>query len=156
MIECCGNCAKYTYEGKNSKGHCTEFGSYYYPTDSCSRFEEGDEENVTESGSSSSCFLTTACCSYKGLPDDCMELETLRAFRDGYLMRQEYGPELIRMYYEDAPAIVQMIQGKPNRDAVWQSVYEQIGKIVEMIQQERFETAVISYLMMVYELKRQV
>lgn len=55
MLECCGNCERYTYEGKDRKGHCDYYGSYYYPTDSCSHFKEG-EENVRE-GSSGSCFL---------------------------------------------------------------------------------------------------
>ena len=47
MIECCGNCERYTYEGKDKKGYCDWYGSYYYPTDSCSHFKEGDE-NVSE------------------------------------------------------------------------------------------------------------
>jgi len=153
MIECCGNCERYTYEGKDKKGYCDWYRSYYYPTDSCSHFKEGDE-NVRE-GSSGSCFLTTACCGYKGLPDNCLELETLRAFRDGYLKNQEYGPELIKMYYEDAPAIVQMIQSKPDCDTIWQSIYEKIQIIVKQIQNERFDDAIINYMVMVYGLKRQ-
>ena len=47
MIECCGNCEYYDYEGKNRKGHCEWYKAYYYPDDSCSHFKEG-EENVTE------------------------------------------------------------------------------------------------------------
>ena len=153
MIECCGNCERYTYEGKDRKGYCDWYRSYYYPTDSCSHFREG-EENVRE-GSSGSCFLTTACCTYKGLPDNCFELETLRAFRDGYLKDQEYGPELIKMYYDDAPAIVQMIQNKPDHDKILQSIYEKIQIIVKQIQDGRNDEAIINYMMMVYELKRQ-
>ena len=154
MIECCGNCEMYTYEGKDRKGHCDWYRSYYYPTDSCSHFREG-EENVTE-GSSGSCFLTSACCTYKGLPDNCAELETLRKFRDGYLAQQEYGPELIKMYYEDAPMIVKMIERQPNQDEIWQSVFDQIQIIVDQINQEKNEEAVINYMKMVYKLRRQL
>ena len=50
---------------------------------------------------------------------------------------------------------VRAIQIRPDRDAVWQSVYEKIGQIVDLIRAERFDAAVIRYLMMVYELKRQ-
>ena len=48
MLECCGNCMYYEYEGKDRKGHCDWYKSYYYPEDSCSHFREGNEENVTE------------------------------------------------------------------------------------------------------------
>ena len=154
MIECCGNCENYTYEGKDRKGFCDWYRSYYYPTDSCSHFRDG-EENVTTS-SSGSCFLTTACCEYKGLPDDCDELETLRKFRDGYLKQQEYGPELISMYYEDAPGIIEMIQRKPDSDQVWQSIFDKITVIVKQIKQGNNEEAVINYMTMVYKLRRQL
>ena len=152
MIECCGNCEWYTYEGENRKGSCGYYGDSYYPSDSCRHFREG-EEHVTES--KGGCFLTTACCAYKGLKDDCEELETLRAFRDGYLARQEYGPELTRMYYEDAPAIVDWIESRPDRDALLESIYARIVKCVDLINKKEYDAAIIRYLMMVYELKRQ-
>ncbi len=54
----------------------------------------------------SNCFLTTAASHAIGLPDDCWELETLRAFRDGPLRHMDGGRELIDHYYETAPHIV--------------------------------------------------
>ncbi len=48
MLECCGNCEYYEYEGKDRKGHCSKYGSYFYPDDCCSKYREGNVENVTE------------------------------------------------------------------------------------------------------------
>ena len=55
------------------------------------------------------CFITTAVCEAEGLPDDCDQLQTFRAFRDGWLARQPDGRELIEEYYNIAPAIVTRI-----------------------------------------------
>ncbi|WP_146198902.1 CFI-box-CTERM domain-containing protein [Falsochrobactrum shanghaiense] len=51
------------------------------------------------------CFLTTACCAVQGRPDDCLELQTLRRFRDKWLLRQPFGAGEIAHYYRVAPNI---------------------------------------------------
>ena len=48
------------------------------------------------------CFITTATCAYEGKADDCYELSSFRAFRDGWLS-ENGGEALIREYYELAP-----------------------------------------------------
>lgn len=55
------------------------------------------------------CFLTTACCTVIGLPDDCFELVTLRRFRDTYLAKLPGGRDEIARYYAEAPAIAQRL-----------------------------------------------
>lgn len=57
------------------------------------------------------CFLTTAACEGIGLADDCWELRTLRAFRDGWLRSQPGGAAQIASYYEQAPAIAARLRG---------------------------------------------
>ena len=52
------------------------------------------------------CFLTTACVEMLGLRDDCFELRTLRAFRDGDMCRDARGRALIQAYRDLAPAIL--------------------------------------------------
>ncbi len=52
------------------------------------------------------CFLTAMCVGLVGLPDDCFELRTLRAYRDGPLRAMPGGPEIIAEYYAEAPRIV--------------------------------------------------
>ena len=54
-------------------------------------------------GSSSSCYLTSACTEARGLPDDCAELTALRAFRDSYVRSQPEGESDIQHYYAVAP-----------------------------------------------------
>ena len=37
-------------------------------------------------GSSSGCYLTTACVDAMEFPDDCLELQTMRRLRDEYIL----------------------------------------------------------------------
>lgn len=60
------------------------------------------------------CTVTTACCEYAGLPDDCYALTMMRKMRDEYVRTLEGGEELIREYYETAPLIVERIKAGPN------------------------------------------
>lgn len=63
---------------------------------------------------SGGCFLTTACTEAKGLPDNCIELETLRHFRDNYMMNTPDGKADIAHYYKMAPSIVNAINNSPD------------------------------------------
>ena len=56
------------------------------------------------------CYLTTVCVEHKGLPDNCYELETLRNFRDNYLVSSEGGKEIVQHYYKVAPEMVQKLK----------------------------------------------
>lgn len=94
-------------------------------------------------GSSSDCYLTSACTEARGLPDDCMELNTLRAFRDNYVRSQPDGEADIGHYYEVAPRIVQMIdslgcQARP----VWDDIYQELVQpCIDLINQQRLAEA---------------
>jgi hypothetical protein len=61
------------------------------------------------------CFVTTACCEIVGLPDDCFELSTLRAFRDGPLRLMPGGAADIGQYYRVAPLILSAIEARSER-----------------------------------------
>ena len=100
------------------------------------------------SGSGSStqvgCFLTTACCNYMGLPDDCEELEVLREFRRRLPMT------LVNEYDRIAPAIVQKIQD--NKDYL-QYVYGIVCRCVTALKKCDSITALNLYYDMVNRLK---
>lgn len=69
------------------------------------------------------CYITQAVCEQFGLPDDCNELQTLRAFRDGYLRACPDGPALIDEYYRCAPQIICRIWASDRRDEVYAAVW---------------------------------
>lgn len=122
----CENCTYFSSNGSNSKGYCSYYGSYVYPSDTCS--------HETSSGSSGGgCYLTTACVKAKGLPDDCFELEVLRYFRDNWLMNQPNGSEDIKEYYKIAPEIVAGVNKCENSNEVWNDVYNEISECVSLI-----------------------
>ena len=145
----CGTCEYYEFAGNNSKGYCNWYKAYYYDDDSCSHYSKST--SYGGSGSSGGCFLTTACCAYKGLPDDCYELETMRKFRDGYIKSRPYGDELIETYYNDAPAIVEAINASDMRDEVLEEIYGDIKEIIALIESEANDDAVIRYMMLLYK-----
>lgn len=150
----CGTCIEYEYAGKYTKGYCKRYGTYYHHDDSCSHWEENKE--ATSSSSSGGCFLSTACCKYKGLDDSCNELVTLREFRDCYIRNQSYGERLIHSYYESAPAIVQAIEQRADKEQIYEFIYKEILKINSLISTNNFGDAVIEYFLMTWEVSNQV
>ncbi len=72
----------------------------------------------------SGCYITTAVCEEYGKPDDCYELTAFRGFRDNWLKEQPDGQELIKRYYDSAPAIVEKINKQPNRTEIYRYLNE--------------------------------
>jgi hypothetical protein len=60
------------------------------------------------------CFITTAVCERDGLPDDCDTLQTLRGFRDSYMMRTNRLRNLVKIYYVIAPVILARLNDMPD------------------------------------------
>ena len=102
-----------------------------------------------ESKKKSGCFLSTAACQFKGLPDDCHELECLRAFRDGYLLSIPEGQAMVAHYYSVAPAIAERLNDSTELEQVWQV----ICRCVAAIQSGRHEQATDEYRAMVQSLE---
>lgn len=101
---------------------------------------------------SKSCFLTEACCTYKGLPEDCYELETLRAFRDTYMESTDALHSEVDKYYELAPRIVQCINVDEKRQEVYELISSTIDYCIECINECRNEEAYIRYKNLVNQL----
>lgn len=98
------------------------------------------------------CFLTTACVTYRGLPDDCYELTTLREFRDGYMRSLEGGPVMIEEYYRVAPQIVDAIHADPAAYAIMNEIYATILNCIDHIESNRPESTLMIYRSMVQDL----
>lgn len=93
------------------------------------------------------CFLSTAACSFKGLPDDCHELTTLRRFRDDVLASSTAGAILVDEYYSIAPSIVERITAS-DLNYVWSVI---VG-VVQAIDAGHYEQATNMYKEMVIRL----
>ena len=115
----------------------------------------GDSSSGSSSGSSgnSGCYLTTACVRVMGLPDDCLELNVLRNFRDKYLMSQPLGKKAVKEYYKTAPGIVQCIDKREDAQRIWQDTYKDIGHAVSLILSKDFEGAFKYYKQMTSKLQ---
>jgi len=80
------------------------------------------------------CYVTTAVCRSLHKPDDCTELQTLRHYRDTYLASLPEGEQMIHDYYDVAPTIVKHINGQPDADRIYRSIWDQyISKCLGMI-----------------------
>ena len=136
-------------ERSGYKWYCTWYRSYEDPD--CIR-----ECRHYDSGNTSSCFLTSACCQYKGLPDDCSELTILRAFRDNYLLKNERGCELVEEYYRIAPDIVDKINSSTDKDTIYEMIYINIHTIITMIEKREYNDAILEYKSMVLRVQKNV
>ena len=74
------------------------------------------------------CFITTACVKAHKLPDNCLELQTLRNFRDTFLIQLPDGNNLITEYYNTAPKIVDKINRSPQKDEIYNWLYDELIK----------------------------
>jgi hypothetical protein len=101
------------------------------------------------------CFITTAVMAAKGLPDDCEELTVLRDFRDGYLMQKPNGRQLVEIYYQSSPHIVDAIAAQENAASIYDHLYGVIRACVEAIKKGDNEFAFTTYCEMVIKLKEQ-
>lgn len=147
----CKHCEWGEPESSGWKWYCSWYKTYEDPdiTQDCPHFK------VSGSGSSG-CFLTTACCDYKGLPDDCYELETMRKLRDTYIAKQSYGKKLIKGYYAEAPLIVAKINQSENREEILEKLYEKIRDIAALVDAGELDEAVIYYMMLLHDLSKQM
>lgn len=106
--------------------------------------------------SSSDCFITTAVCTSFGKPDDCYELETFRWFRDNWLINCSDGNALIKEYYVIAPKIVDRINNRPNRHAIYEEIWNNYLRIcLRLIENKEYVKCRKIYQQMVLALKEE-
>ena len=102
------------------------------------------------------CYITTAVCGSSGKADDCYELETLRAYRDEYLMKSESGRELVEEYYEVAPMIVMAIDMHKDASSIYRQIYQDyLMPCVHLAETGENEACKKRYTDMVYHLQHR-
>ena len=100
------------------------------------------------------CFITTAVCGAFGKPDDCYELTTFRAFRDGWLIEQNDGRALIDEYYAIAPKIVEQIDRLSESAEIYKAVWKNyLSECLALIERGDYERCRQQYVAMVNELR---
>lgn len=113
-------------------------------------------ENIAKGFKRKLCYITTAVCQYQNKPDDCYELTTLRAFRDNYLMQSETGQQLVKEYYNVAPALVMFIDMQKDADMIYQYIYEQyLCPCIQYIEDGKNEECCNLYQQMVRDLQKK-
>lgn len=101
------------------------------------------------------CYITTACVESMGLDDDCTELKVLRKFRDQYLKNKINGEQLIQLYYQHAPSILQAIRKREEEEEIFKHLYTVISQCVAAIQHGEHEFAFQKYCEMVKKLSQE-
>ena len=112
-----------------------------------------ERESSSEDKPPSLCYLTTACVDAMGLPDDCLELGTLRWFRDRVLLPTKEGKRAVRQYYDEAPEIVQAVNRDAEAGGVWKSVYRDVATAVRMVLSGDYQGAFSHYREMAQRLR---
>jgi hypothetical protein len=128
-----------------------------YSYDECPVYQDEEDESDSDSDSGSGgCYLTTACVTARGLPDDCQELTILRDFRDNWLKKQPDGPADVAEYYATAPGIVAEINALPNAKEIWGQLYETLVEpCVKLIQSGKMEETYVTYKKSAMELRKK-
>lgn len=102
------------------------------------------------------CFITTAVCQHLNKSDNCHMLYAFRQFRDGWLLKQKDGPDLIERYYLIAPILVNKINQCENSNDVYKDINEKyLSKCYMLIKKKNFVQCKNLYIRMVNDLQLQ-
>lgn len=102
------------------------------------------------------CYITTAVCESRALPDDCYELTLLRKYRDNYLMKTKTGRQAVERYYDIAPTIVKHINDRENCKEIYEEIWiTYLKPCVAMLEQNRLKECQKCYTDMVLTLEKE-
>lgn len=69
------------------------------------------------------CYITTAVTEATGKGDDAYELETLRRYRDDFMLATPAGQELVDNYYAVAPKVVEKLSARSDAKEIYKELY---------------------------------
>jgi len=107
----------------------------------------------TDSSSNDGCFITTSCIDYYGLNDNCYQLETLREFRDQFLLSSDSGKQMVSEYYSIAPHLVAQLENDINKDSHYKEIFDAITIACMAIEKKDYNMAISVYKNIVQKLK---
>ncbi len=81
----------------------------------------------------------------------------MRNFRDNYILKQVTGgKELVDNYYKTAPKIVAKIEKDPNKEKVYEHIYNHyLTKCIKFIENKEYEKALQTYTNLVMRLNEK-
>ncbi|MDY3122082.1 CFI-box-CTERM domain-containing protein [Suipraeoptans intestinalis] len=117
--------------------------------------QESSYEEISGGFKKGFCYITTAICKSRGLPDDCEELTMLRSYRDTYLLATEEGRMLVEDYYDTAPALVQCLDMRKDAARIYERLYKkELTECLSLIRAGQNEMCKERYVDMVKHLQR--
>jgi hypothetical protein len=91
------------------------------------------------------CFITTAVVNYLRLPDDCDLLQTLRHFRNEYILSSKDAEKLVdlKTYYAISPVLIYSLKSmnKPEADVAWNYLISLVQNAANKIKENQYESA---------------
>lgn len=107
-------------------------------------------------GGAGGCFITTACVEHRGLPDDCVELQTLRKYRDALVEDDDRFRSKVLEYYRKAPLIIQGIERTGDSASIYDDLYQNmIQPCVAFLDEGKVDEAKSVYLDYYEKLSRE-
>ena len=144
MLSAGGHCYHYGYV----TDYDTDLRKYYLgekDARNCYHYEPKDPDEEYDDSSSGGCFMTSACVGFMGKEDDCVELETMRHFRDTELRKVPGGERLIKEYYHVAPKIVSEIDKSDKKNLYYKDIYDTVLLCVDKINKKENDEAIKLY-----------
>ena len=121
---------------------CTAYSRDYYTIQNAHRYSN-------EHSSGGGCYLTTILCNILKMDDNNIYLETMRNFRNNILQKEEKYKRILVEYDIIGPKIAQFISLDPLKEKIEQVyLYKYIIPIVNLINEEKYESAINNYITM--------
>lgn len=135
----------------SSKRYCTERREYYNPNDkACSRMKYDESKKQPKGG----CYLTTIINNILGYPDNGYALDTLRKFRNEYMLNHPETYHILIEYDIIGPQIADALKNDPISVYIAKMHYENnIMPIVNLIEYGQYEIAILKYQNMTNQLR---
>lgn len=95
-----------------------------YLTDAAVSMNATNQAAASQAGDSSMCFITTVVCKYNKMSDDCLILQSFRAFRDYLKDSSDEGKKLVSEYYKLAPDIAKKLEAHLEYEFICEYIFK--------------------------------